>query len=71
MGTAILLAGKENVIRINPTVRINKYKLDRVKEIKSLEGLGETTARNELPNLRETFFSNKVEPFTPEYQLNN
>jgi len=66
LGTAQLLAGHENVIRINPTVASGRFGLDRTSEMTSLRGLGETHARTALPTLRATFFNEKAAPFVPE-----
>jgi hypothetical protein len=68
-GTAQLLAGHENVTRINPAVPTGRFGLDRTSEMASLRGLGETAARTALPALRPVFFGEKAEPFVPERTL--
>jgi len=68
-GTAQLLAGHENVIRINPVVPAGRFGLDRTSEMASLRGLGETVARTALPALRPVFFGERAEPFRPERTL--
>jgi predicted acylesterase/phospholipase RssA len=65
LGTAQLLVGHENVLRLEPTLPQGRYGLDVVKEIPALEGLGDSEARNALPELRRRFFDSKAEPFTP------
>ncbi len=67
-GTAQLLAGHENVIRISPSVANGKFGLDVIKEIKSLKGLGDSEARKALPNIKQ-FFTDKVDQFNPIYKL--
>lgn len=69
LGTAKLLAGHENIIRINPSVARGKFGLDKTSEIPSLKGLGESQAREALPKLREVFLGNHAEQFTPFYTL--
>ncbi|WP_199613805.1 CBASS cGAMP-activated phospholipase [Paenibacillus alkalitolerans] len=64
LGTASLLAGSENLIRISPTVP-NKYSLDGIKEIRSLMGLGKTEASKTFRNLDAVFFTEHAEPFVP------
>ena len=63
LGTAKLLAGHENIIRIDPVMPRGRFNLDKVKEIPSLTGLGETEAREALPKLRENFLNEPAEPF--------
>jgi len=68
LGTAQLLAGHENVVRISPIVANHKFGLDVIKEIESLKGLGNSEARKALSNV-EVFFVEKAEPFIPIYKL--
>ena len=63
LGTAQLLAGYENIIRIDEDVSQGKFSLDGIKEIDSLKGLGDFQARHALPKLREVFLDNPAEPF--------
>lgn len=63
LGTANLLAGHENVIRIDPVMHRRKFNLDGTKEIPSLKGLGVSEARQALPELRKIFLDKPVEPF--------
>ena len=65
LGTAKLLAGHDNIIRIAPSVSHGRFSLEGTKEINSLKGLGHSEARDALPKLREIFLSNPVEPFNP------
>ena len=69
LGTAKLLAGHENVIRIDPPVARGKFSLDKASEIPSLKGLGESQAREALPKLREIFLGNHAEQFVPFHTL--
>jgi patatin-like phospholipase/acyl hydrolase len=66
-GTAQLLAGHENVIRIDPTLPAGRFGLDVTSEMPSLRGIGESEARTALPTLRPVFFTEKAVPFTPEH----
>jgi predicted acylesterase/phospholipase RssA len=68
LGTAQLLVGHGNVLRISPPVARGRFGLDVVKEIPSLRGLGETEARKALPALRSQFFDQRAAPFTPYRQ---
>lgn len=69
-GTATILTSHEQITRIDPVVSPRKYKLDSYKAIPSLEGLGETYARDRFPHIK-SFFSEKTEPFVPNYTLTN
>ncbi|MGK0290297.1 MAG: patatin-like phospholipase/acyl hydrolase [bacterium] len=70
-GTAQLLAGHENVIRICPEVGNGKYDLDKIDMIDSLKGLGVSEARKALPKIKEIFFQKKVKPFSPYHKLSD
>ena len=65
LGTALLLAGHDNVVRIDKDVSQGKFGLDKTKEIDSLRGLGVSEARYALPKLREVFLGDHVEQFVP------
>ena len=65
LGTAKLLAGHDNIIRIDPVMPQGRFSLDGMEEISSLKGLGDSEARKALPKLREIFLTNPVEPFNP------
>jgi len=69
LGTALLLAGHENVIRINKDVSQGKFGLDKTKEINSLRGLGVSEARYAFPKLREAFLDDHAEQFFPCHTL--
>lgn len=70
LGTAQLLAGHENVVRIDPIMPPNRFGIDAVAEIRSLKGLGDSEARKALPKLREIFFNQQtVEDFEPYSKL--
>ena len=65
LGTALLLAGHDNVVRIDKDVSEGKFGLDKTKEIDSLKGLGASEARYALPKLREVFLGDHAEQFVP------
>ena len=65
LGTAQLLAGHDNIIRIDGGVSQGKFSLDSVKEIDSLKGLGDFQARQALPELRRIFLGDHAERFVP------
>ena len=65
LGTAQLLAGHDNIVRIDEDVSQGKFSLDGIKEIDSLKGLGDFQARQALPELRKVFLSCPAEPFEP------
>ncbi|HEV8483289.1 MAG TPA: CBASS cGAMP-activated phospholipase [Blastocatellia bacterium] len=65
LGTAQILAGHENVIRICPAVGRGRFGLDKISEIPSLKGLGASEARKALPMLRPTFLGTPAEVFHP------
>ena len=68
LGTAQLLAGHENIFRIDPIVPRRRFALDGLAEIDSLRGLGESEARKALPQLRSVFFREQAEAFIPFHQ---
>lgn len=65
LGTAQLLAGKENVFRVGPVVPNGRFALDTVREMNSLRGLGNSEARKWLPTLQPIFFTQRTDVFTP------
>ena len=69
LGTAAVLVGHENVVRISPVVPPGRFRLDSVGDIASLRGLGAAEARKALPNLRRTFFTEPAEAFRPCHEL--
>ena len=65
-----LLPDRDNLVRISPMVGKNRFELDRVTEIPSLCGLGDSEARKALPKLRSLFFQTSVqEDFVPFHRL--
>lgn len=68
LGTASVLTSHEQITRIDPVVSPRKYKLDSHKAIPSLEGLGDSCAREKFPHIKK-FFAEKAEPFVPHYTL--
>lgn len=69
LGMAQLLIGNENILRINPIVPNKKFKLDGIKRINSLVGIGRIEARKALPELEKRFFHQATERFAPEHKL--
>ena len=65
LGTAYVLIGHERVVRISPFIGRGQFRLDSVKELLSLRGLGASEARKALPRVRELFCQTHVEPFVP------
>ena len=63
LGMAKLLAGHDNVIRIDKDMPPGRFSLDDTREIRSLKGLGHSEARKALPKLREVFLGIPAEPF--------
>ena len=74
MGMAKLLTGDEHnrtaIYRINHTVPYNEYKMDDIRLIQDLKGLGHTKVRDRQPILEPIFFDQPAGIFTPVYQLN-
>ncbi len=66
-GSAQLLL-QDRYKRISPIMPSNRFSLDGVENINKLEGLGESTARQELDNVKQ-FFQKKIQPFIPNYTL--
>lgn len=69
IGTAQLLLGHDHVYRVSPVVGAGRYRLDRVRDLPALRGLGAAEARVHLPRLRTHFFSRVAEPFLPTRTL--
>lgn len=69
IGMAQHLTGRdrnlENVVRIDPPVSRERFKLDDTQGIDDLAGLGYEEARHEIPRLKERFFMEKAEAFSP------
>jgi len=67
LGMAMHLTGRDKgadrVLRIDETVRTNRFRLDGSKEIKELRGLGYSAARHALPYVHERFFAEPCESF--------
>jgi uncharacterized protein len=55
--------GADKVLRVDPVVAKGRYRLDGVKQIEDLRGLGYSEARQALPYIRERFFDRPCEPF--------
>lgn len=69
-GSAIhLISDRKNFLRISPMLPGKRYGLDVTEELPVLSGLGNTTARRELQNIHELFFSERAERFVPERSL--
>ena len=71
LGTAAVLVGHENIIRISPSVSHGRFGLDVVKGTQSLKGLGASEARKYLPIVRPIFFENPAEQFEPYRKLDD
>lgn len=71
LGTAQLLLGHANVIRISPLVDAKRFKLDGVEGITALRGLGASQSRIEMPHLRHTFFTKTADVFSPMRSLDD
>ena len=69
LGTALLLAGHDDVTRIDQNVPRRRFSLDGIKEIDSLKGSGAAKARHALPELREVFLGDYAEQFVPFHTL--
>lgn len=69
LGMAKHLLGQENVYRVDVSVPRGRYSMDSTREISSLRGLGHATARQELNQISDIFFSDKAEPFEPFHTL--
>ncbi len=69
LGTAYVLLGHDNVTRISPVVSRGRFKLDGIKDIHMLEGLGSRDARTELNHLQCLFFDQPAEQFVPCHSL--
>ena len=67
-GTAQLLLGHENVHRYSVTVSNGRFKMDSIKDIEALRGLGYSEARKALPQLR-TWLTETADPFEPYRKL--
>lgn len=69
LGTAMLLLGRERVVRVSPVVDERQYDLDGVAGIAELRALGAEFARDQLPLLRKQFFDKPATPFNPNRTL--
>jgi patatin-like phospholipase/acyl hydrolase len=65
LGTACMIVGHPNVIRVNPAVDSRLAALDRVRSIADLKGLGYGEARQRKPTLLPMFFSEAAPAFVP------
>jgi uncharacterized protein len=68
IGTAQLLLGHDNVQRYSTTVSESRFKLDAVKDIESLRGLGGSEARRAIPALKP-WLTTRAAPFEPYHRL--
>jgi patatin-like phospholipase/acyl hydrolase len=69
IGTAQLLAGHKNILRISPSMPDGRFSLDKTSEFDSLKGLGDSEARKALPEIRKLFLDSPAEKFVPLKQL--
>lgn len=69
LGTAKLLTGHSptngHLFRYSPTVPKGAYSLDSVGSISALKGLGNSLAREALPEIKDIFFDQMRDAFTP------
>ncbi len=63
--TAQVLAGYDNVLRVDPTAGEREFELDAVGKLPKLRDMGEAEAKRLLPLLKHAFFDAPAEPFTP------
>jgi len=69
LGTAYVLLGHEKVVRISSVVSAGRFKLDGVKDMHMLEGLGSRDARTNLNRVRGKFLECPADPFVPLHSL--
>lgn len=69
LGTAAVLIGHENIMRIDPYVAPGQFSLDGIEGISALRGLGDHEARRALPKLRRRFLTEPAEEFRPFHVL--
>lgn len=69
ISTGQVLIGKENIIRISPSVAKDRFVLDGIEDIRALKGLGSSEARKALPEIRRVFFDSPAELFEPCHKL--
>ena len=65
MGTAALILGSQNIMRINPIVPRGRFSLDSVGRSQELAARAEEEAREAIPNLRNYVFDRPAEKFEP------
>lgn len=70
IGIAKILAGNENIIRVDPIFPNGRFKMDSIKEIESLAGLGRNEARILFEKVKDVFFDKKVDLFVPYHKEN-
>lgn len=64
LGMAIILAARENVVRVDPPVEKGRFTLDGIEGIDALCALGNSEARHRYSELKQ-FLETPAEPFTP------
>jgi uncharacterized protein len=69
LGQSELLVGKEKIIRIDPLMPAGRFTMDSADQIKRLVGLGESYARDAIPEVRKKFLQEKSEKFVPYHYL--
>lgn len=69
LGTAQLLLGHENVMRVSPTVSAKRYSLDGTDGMESLRGLGASEARKAYPKVQSMFLGGERPPFKPYHEV--
>lgn len=72
LGTAHVLLGHDDVLRVDPRVPSGRYGLDTHEGTGSLRGLGDSEARDALPEIRRMFIDEGLsEQFEPYKQLDS
>jgi hypothetical protein len=64
-GTAKILIGGGNIVRVNPETPQGRYSLDDTSRLSELEGLASETIRESFPRLKRDFFLEQAEAFVP------
>jgi uncharacterized protein len=69
MNIASFVIGAENVFRVEPDYSNDNFKLDSLEGMCEFESAGVDECSRRMPLLKETFFSERAEPFIPVYHL--
>jgi predicted acylesterase/phospholipase RssA len=66
MGTAKLLIGDRNIVRVFPLVPTGRDSMDDCRELPSLIARGQSEGRERGPRLKGEYFAQPVAPFAPD-----